>query len=336
MSGENTGDNRYNFWSSFNAQPKSRYKFILRFGDNMLFKSENNINLSNISTNLKDFQDLKSIPNSAWLVKSVSRPVFTTTAASKDKFYLPDGRVFGIAAIGPNDYGFSEMSIRFVNVGSHFFHPKEMPKDLDYVLARLITESGYSYDEVTRTKKGVNFSGTAYSQTIASDPDQPSIAPTVTNNSRRNSRMSIGEAQKATSDTTKVDTFRDANQKLFEPLEIIDLSTDFLPDYDIATFKDTRENTYIPEFANPLSKYDVYVEGSKTGAVISPLRDARVYPLGKWVIKNPLITQISFGGENSYENDNQFLEYEIKLGFEWAKYESYINLDPAAKYNNIY
>lgn len=336
MSGDNSGTNRYNFWSSFNAQPKSKYKFLLRFGNSIIFKSENNINLSNISTNLKDFQDLRSIPNSAWLVKSVSRPVFTTTAASKDKFYLPDGKVFGIVALGPQDYGFSEMSIKFVNVGAHYFHPKEMPQDLDYVLSRLITESGYSYDPVNRQKTGIKFAGTAYGNTLAAT--QPSTTTTEVENLSGDGAPSFIARRSSSNSNANLNTdgFRQANQQLLEPLEIIDLSTDFLPDYDIATFKDTKENTYIPEFANPLSKYDVYVEGSKTGAVISPLRDARVYPLGKWVIKNPLITQISFGGDNSYENDNQFLEYEVKIGYEWAIYESYINVDPASKYNNIY
>lgn len=331
--GDNSGTNRYNFWSSFNAQPKSKYKFLVRFGNNIVFKSDNNVDLSN---SLNNFKDLKSIPNSSWLVKSVTRPVFTTKAASKDKFYMPDGKIFGIQALTPEDFGYAEMSIKFVNIGSHFFHPKEMPQDLDFMLSKLVREAGYSYNEKER-KKVLTYSGTAYDAVNATS-ENATAQPTSSETSGFVVADSPEAAMNATQKqaTTSTDAFRESQRRLLEPFQIIDLSTDFLPDYDVAKFKDTRENTYIPEFANPLSKYDVYVEGSKTSAVISPLRDARVYPLGRWKIYNPMIVQISFGGDNAYENDNQFLEYELKIGFDWAEYESYINLDPAAKYNNIY
>ncbi len=62
----------------------------------------------------------------------------------------------------------------------------------------------------------------------------------------------------------------------------------------------------------------------------NPLADQAVFPVGVWDMRDPYLISVSFG-DNNYENDNAFIEYEIKIGYQWAVYTSYNTDDPKAQ-----
>ncbi len=299
------GDNRFNFWSSFNAKPKSAYKFIVRFGDNAIFKSDDNINLS-----AAGFGDLKSIPNVAWLVKSVTRPTFTNQFS--EMYHDANGNFMGYAPPTlDNGVKWSNIEVKFVSLGSHTFHPKEMPNDIEYILSKIIKESGYQFDPKSRT-------------VAITDRGFKPLKPEYNR-----------------------EWLVERSRLIFEPFEIIDLGTDYLPDEVNGVTLSTQENTYVPGFGNPLASKNIYAENETikkqqeleyntfgttitNGVQFSPLGDQQVFPVGKWEIYDPYITKISFGN-SSYENDNQFIEYSLEIAYRWAFYRSYINEDPKRK-----
>jgi hypothetical protein len=70
----NTGyKNRLNFWSSFNAKPKPKHKFIVRFGNNAFFGTDSSDPVLSgqidIDLSLGGFAGLDAISNLAWVVK---------------------------------------------------------------------------------------------------------------------------------------------------------------------------------------------------------------------------------------------------------------------------
>ena len=273
------GDNRFNFWSSFNAKPKSKYKFLVRFGDNAVFKSNYDINLSG-----NGFGDeFKNIPNYSWLVKSIDRPKFRIDTGKK--YIEGDGFFIGFESPKPENYKWEPISIKLVNVGSHTFHPQEVPKDLDYLLSLLIDGSGYRFSTTDRISR-------------VSDIGLPAI------------NMDIKE-------TAGKDPMQIRSRLLFEPFEIIDLSTDYLADFDsvgtITGSNGQAQNDFTQVFGNPIDK--------------KYLNTQRTFPVGKWNLYEPYLKEVSFG-DNSYENDNAFIEYNLQIGYMWAVYTSYMHDDP--------
>lgn len=274
------GDNRYNFWSNFNAKPKSKYKFLVRFGDNAVFKSDSNLDLDGLG------DGFKNIPNYAWLVKSIDRPKFRV---DKGKKYIEaDGQFIGFETPKPENYMWEPVTVKLVNVSSHTFHPNEVSKDLDYLLSILINDSGFRFSEKTRTS-------------IVSDVGLPAI--------------NITPKEAGGKDPMQI-----RSRRLFEPFEIIDLSTDYLPDYaNVGTVDGSNgeaQNDFTQNFNNPIGQ--------------TFLQQQQTYPVGKWNLYEPYLKQVSFG-DNNYENDNAFIEYTLQIGYMWAVYTSYMHDDPKAQ-----
>lgn len=290
----NEGSNRFNFWSSFNAKPKPKHKFLLRFGNNAIFTNEQQYDLNLKSEQFKTL-GLGATPffgNTSWLVKSVTRPSFD----GQNLKGLRDatGKVISFEMPKPEDIKWQPMTIKMVNASSHTFWPSEMLNDLDWLLGMVIDKSGYRYDAEQRQV----FFG--YDNNLQSDNfAQP---------------MSQRMLQ---------------NRQLFEPLQIIDLSTDYLPDKVSGVNLSTGENTFNPPFGNPISNSDITATKGDTTVTFNPLKDQQVFPVGVWDIRDPYLISISFG-ENNYENDNGFIEYDMKLGYQWAVYTSYNTDDPMA------
>lgn len=276
------GNNRYNFWSSFNAKPKSKYKFLVRFGGSGFFKSQADLNIdlaSGIDT--EKFKDLKAIAqlnnmsNLGWLVKSIDRPKFSVEG--RKQYQEADGEVIGFEAAKIENLKWTAINVKLVNISSHTFHPNEVPTDLDLLLSTLIDQSGYRFSS---KKEAISIS----------DLGLPLIQ--------------VGKSNK--------DPMQIRSKALFDPFEIIDLSTDYLPDYPKELPE--NQNNFKQEFGNPISK--------------QYLQTQRTYPVGKWTLHQPYLKEVSFG-DNNYENDNAFIEYNLQIGYMWATYESYVNDDPA-------
>jgi len=264
--------NRLNFWSSFNAKPKPKHKFIVRFGNNAFFGTDTNIEglAGNIDIDLSlgGFAGLDAISNLAWVVKSVNRPTFRVSY--RDALYEGNGEWIGYEPVTIKDAIWEPITVKFVNVTNYSFYPSEMPKDLDYLLSLLIHSSGFQWSRTSRTAKvGVdNFNIKA--------------------------------------ENSNKDAFSLRSRQLFEPFEIIDLSNDV-----------QNNGNYADYLGHPVQQKDLPKQGH--------------FPIGKWILYEPNLIEVNFG-ENNYESDNQFIEYTMKIGYQWAEYESYANSNPA---NNV-
>jgi hypothetical protein len=94
---------------------------------------------------------------------------------------------------------------------------------------------------------------------------------------------------------------------LFDPFEIYDLSTDYV-------YKEGY--SYNDPLGTPVRNDD--------------LNNQAVYPTGKWKLYEPYLLDVRFG-QNDYNNDNQFIEYTLKIGYYWAEYTSYAEIGPAVQ-----
>jgi len=100
--------------------------------------------------------------------------------------------------------------------------------------------------------------------------------------------------------------------KLFDPFEIIDLANDYRNDIN---------HNYIDDYGTPITSDSLAAD------------ESGVYPFGKWTMYQPYLMDVSFG-QNDYSNDNQFIEYTLKIGYYWAQYTSYAGVEPAGAFPN--
>jgi len=98
--------------------------------------------------------------------------------------------------------------------------------------------------------------------------------------------------------------------KLFDPFEIIDLANDYRNDIN---------HNYSDDYGTPITSDSLAAD------------ESGVYPFGKWTMYQPYLMDVSFG-QNDYSNDNQFIEYTLKIGYYWAQYTSYAGVEPAGAF----
>lgn len=268
--------NRLNFWSSFNAKPKPKHKFIVRFGNNAFFGTDSSDPLLagkiDIDLNLGGFTGLDAISNLAWVVKSCGRPSWNTSM--KEPMYEQDGEFVGFKIPTLENIIWQPIEVKLVNVTNYSFYPSEMPTDLDLLLSALIDASGYRFDKTSRTA-GISDVG----------------LPPLPNNIKTNKNGH---------------TLR--SRQLFEPFEIIDLSGDVVNGGNTEDF-----------LGHTVEKDNLPKQGH--------------FPIGKWTLYEPYLLDVNFG-QNSYENENQFIEYTMKIGYYWAAYTSFATSNPVNTVNS--
>jgi len=108
------------------------------------------------------------------------------------------------------------------------------------------------------------------------------------------------------------DAYTIRSKELFHPFEIIDLANDY---------RDDINHNYIDDYGTPITSKSLASD------------ESGVYPFGKWTMYYPYLMDVSFG-QNDYSNDNQFIEYTLRIGYYWAQYTSYAGVEPAGAFPN--